>query len=54
MEGHKYNEIKNNITNVINKIPKIVYYNLFKSSYKRDKYYVKKISIKKKVKFYKN
>jgi len=53
MEGHKYDEIKNNITNIINKIPKIVYYNLFKGSYKRDKYYIKKTSIPKKVKFYK-
>jgi len=54
LEGIKYNELKENIKNVLKIIPKETYMNIFKGSYEREIEYKKKSKSKKTSKNYKN
>ena len=40
MEGLRYNELKSNITKVVNDIPIEKYKNIFNGTYKRQKVYI--------------
>tara|TARA_Y100000389_G_scaffold166176_1_gene170760 strand:+ start:2723 stop:2902 length:180 start_codon:yes stop_codon:yes gene_type:complete len=50
VEGLTHNEIKENISNVIRKIPKEKYENIFKGAYNRNSVYIKNKTIKNKSK----
>ena len=52
--GIKYNELKENIKNVLKIIPKEIYVNIFKGSYERKEGYKKHTKTKKTSKNYKN
>jgi len=51
-EGQKHEKLKENITNVISKIPKEKYGNIFKGTYNRPEKYVKNTTRKRKLKNY--
>ena len=54
LEGIKYNELKENIKNVLKMIPKETYINIFKGSYERKEEYKKQSKNKKIFKIIKN
>ena len=54
LSGIKYIELKNNITEVLNKIKNDKYKNILKGSYKRDNIFIPKSKIVRKFKVYKD